>query len=95
MLVSASADLVAFVRSSGGTVWVRCRPQPRFGGVVFLEASVRPPKRQGGYEPFIVDDILIVARLPIGVRPDELRLSMEGRRRPRPVAAWDGCAYIV
>ena len=95
MLVTASADLVSFVRASGGSVWVRCRPQYCCGGVVFLVATVRPPASSAGYEPFIVEDILVVARLPVGLRPDELRLSMEGRRRPRPVAAWDGCAYIV
>lgn len=95
MLVTASAELVSFVRDAGGTVWVRCRPQHCCGGVVFLEATVRPPASSAGYEPFIVEDILVVARLPIRLRPDELHLSMEGRRRPRPAASWDGCAYII
>jgi len=95
MLVTASADLVAFVRAAGGTVWVRCRPQRCCGGVVFLETTVKPPASSAGYEPFVVEDILVVARLPVRPRPDELHLSMQGRRRPRPVAAWDGCAYIV
>jgi len=95
MLVTASAELVAFVREAGGTVWVRCRPQPCCGGVVFLQATVKPPPSSVGYEPFIVEDILIVTRLPVEPRPAELHLSLEGRRRPRPVAAWDGCAYII
>jgi len=62
---------------------------------VFLETTVKPPASSAGYEPFVVKDILVVARLPVRPRPDELHLSMQGRRRPRPVAAWDGCAYIV
>ena len=95
MLVTASAELVAFVREAGGTVWVRCRQQYCCRGVVFLETTVRPPASSSGYEPFIVEDILVAARLPVSPRPAELHLSMEGRRRPRPVAAWDGCAYIV
>ena len=95
MLVTASADLVEFVRLAGGTVWVRCRPQPRCGGVVFLEASVKPPRAWSGYEPFIVDDIVVAARLPTRRRPEELHLSLEGWCRRRPVAAWDGCAYII
>ena len=95
MLVTASAELVTFVRRAGGTVWVRCRPQRSRGGVVFLEATVKPPASWAGYEPFVVDDILVAARLPVRLRPEELHLSLEGRRRPRPVAAWDGCAYIV
>ncbi len=95
MLVTASAELVEFVREAGGTVWVRCRPQLRCGGVVFLQATVEPPASATGYEPFIVDDVIVAARLPIRPRPDELHLSLEGRRRRRPVAAWDGCAYIV
>ena len=95
MLVTASAALVSYVRDSGGTVWVRCRPQHYCGGVTFLEASVRAPARSGGYEPFIVGDILVAARLPVLPRPEELHLSMEGWLRPRPVASWDGCAYII
>jgi len=95
MLVTASAELVSFVRESGGTVWVRCQPRHSCRGVVFLETSVKPPRSSLDYEPFIVEDILVIVRLPVRVRPDELHLSMEGRRRPRPVAAWDGCAYIV
>lgn len=86
---------MAFVRRSGGTVWVRCRHQYCGRGVVFLETTVKPPASSAGYEPFIVDDILVATRLPVRPRPAELHLSMEGRRRPRPVAAWDGCAYIV
>jgi hypothetical protein len=95
MLVTASADVVAFVRGAGGTVWVRCRPQRCCGGIVFLEATVAPPKAWVGNEPFVVEDIVVAARLPVRPRPRELHLSMEGRRRLRPVAAWDGCAYIV
>jgi hypothetical protein len=95
MLVTASAELVAFVRGAGGTVWVRCRPQYCGRGVVFLETTVKPPTSWTGYEPFLVEDILVAARLPVRPRPVELHLSMEGRRRPRPVAAWDGCAYII
>ncbi len=94
-MVSASPELVTFVRSSGGTVWVRCRRRPRCGGVVFLDATVRPPASDVDYEPFMVEDVLVAVRLPFRSRPDELHLSLEGRRRPRPVAAWDGCAYIV
>jgi len=76
-------------------VWVRCRRRPRCGGVVFLDATVRPPASDVDYEPFMVEDVLVAVRLPFRSRPDELHLSLEGRRRPRPVAAWDGCAYIV
>jgi len=95
VLVTATAELVEFVRLAGGTVWVRCRLRPRCGGVVFLETSVEPPRTWSGYEPFIVDDILVAARLPARKRPGELHLSVEGRRRRRPVASWDGCAFVV
>jgi hypothetical protein len=63
--------------------------------VVFLEAAVRPPVSSAGYELFIVEDVLVAVRLPVRHRPAELHLSMEGRWRRRPVAAWDGCAYII
>ena len=70
MLVSASPELVTFVRSSGGTVWVRCRRRPRCGGVVFLDATVRPPASDVDYEPFMVEDVLVAVRLPFRSRPD-------------------------
>jgi len=95
MLVTASAELVSFVRAAGGTVWVRCRRRHCRGGIVFLEATVEPPGDSVAYEPFIVEDIIVATRLPVRPRPDELHVSLEGRRRRRPVAAWDGCAYIV
>jgi hypothetical protein len=95
MLVTASAELVAFVREAGGAVWVRCRRRPCCRGVVFLETTVKTPSSWAGYEPFVVEDIVVAAKLPFRTRPAELHLSLEGRLRPRPVAAWDGCAHIV
>ena len=95
MLVTASVEFRSFVRSHGGTAWVRCRRTFGYRGVVLLEAGVAPPASDVDFELYIVDDILVAARLPVDHRPMELHLSLEGRRRRRPVATWDGCLFVL
>ena len=95
MLVTVSPELRSFVEDHGGSVYVRCRPNRCCRGVTFLDASVEPPAILDDYLMFLVDGVLVHARLPRALRPHELQLTLEGRRRPRPVASWDGCAFIA
>jgi len=76
-------------------VYVRCRPNRRCRGVTFLDAGLEPPASLDDYLMFLVDGVLVHARLPRALRPHELQLTLEGGRRPRPVASWDGCAFVV
>ena len=95
MLVTASQEMQSFVRSRGGTAWVWCRRTFGNRGVTMLDIDVVPPSRDSGFDLFVVGDILVATRLPAGLQPSELHLSMAGRRRRRPVADWDGCIFVI
>ena len=95
MLVTASAELRSFVRTHGGTAWVSCRGTAGLRWVTLLETRMRAPRSEVGFDLFVVDDILVATRLPVHLRPHELHLAMEGRRRRRPVTTWDGCVFII
>ena len=95
MLITVSPGLRTHVEERGGSVYVRHRYPRGCRGVPFLEATTRPPARLGTYQLFVVDGIFVHTRLPRARRPHELTLTLAGRRRGRPVAAWDGCAFVV
>jgi hypothetical protein len=89
--VTATHELRSHVMVHGGSLFVHYQRR----GVPFLQAATKEPRSLAGYELFVVEEMLIVAQLPARVRLKELHLSLEGRRRKRPVASWDGRAYIV
>ena len=91
MLVTATPELRSYVRERGGSLFVRSQRR----GTPFLEATTKEPRSLAGYEVFVVEDILVLSRLPARRRPDELQLTLEGRRWKRAVASWDGCAYVI
>jgi hypothetical protein len=63
--------------------------------VTFLEATTKAPAALDEYELYVVDGVFVLARLPRSTRPAELHLTLSGWRRRRPVASWDGCAFVV
>ncbi len=91
MLVTATPELRQHVLDNGGSLFVHCQRR----GVPFLHASTKEPRSLAGYEVFVVEDMLVLTRFPVRRRPDELQLTLEGRRRKRTVASWDGCAYVI
>jgi hypothetical protein len=93
--VTATPDLLSFVEEQGGSLFVRCQRRPLIRGVSFLRATTKEPRSLAGYEVFVVEGIFVLTHLPARSRPKELHLSLEGRRKRRPVAAWDGCAFVV
>jgi len=95
MLVTATPELLAYVDAHGGSLFVRCRRQHLCRGVSFLRTTTTEPRSLAGYEVFVVDGRLVLTQLPVRSRPAELHLSMEGRRKRRPIASWDGCAFVV
>ena len=95
MQITATPELLAYVRDQGGSLFVRSQRRHISRGVSFLRASVQEPRSLGGYEVFIVDGVVVLTHFPAGTRPQELHLSMTGRRKPRPVASWDGCSFVV
>ena len=91
MLITATPELQSHVMDDGGSLFVRCQRR----GVPFLQATTKEPRSLAGYEVFVVEEMLVLTQFPVRRRPKELHLSLEGRRRKRAVASWDGCAYII
>ena len=95
VLVTATPELLSYVEDQGGSVFVHIQKNRIGRGVGFLHASTKEPRSLGGYELFVVDEMLVLTRFPAGSRPKELHLSMESRRKKHPIASWDGCAFMV
>ena len=95
MLVTATPETISHVTDQGGSLFVRCQRQHLCRGVLFLHATTKEPRSLDGYELFVVEGVLVLTRLPARVRPRVLHLSLEGRRHRRPVASWDGCAFVA
>ncbi len=91
MQITATPELLAYVEEQGGSLFVHCQRR----GVPFLRAGTREPRSLAGYEVFVVGEVLVLTRFPAHRRPDELHLTLQGRRRKHAVAAWDGCAYAI
>jgi len=95
MLVTATPELRSYVNDHGRSLFVRCQRNQLCRGVSFLQATTVEPRSLDGYEVFVVGEMLVLTLLPVRLRPEELHLSLEGRRKKRPVASWDGCAFVV
>ena len=91
MLVTTTPELRQHVIDHGGSLFVYCQRR----GVPLLRATTKEPRSLTGYEVVVVEEMLVLARLPVRRRPEELQLSLEGRRWKRTVASWDGCAYVI
>ncbi len=94
MQITATPELLAYVRDNGGSLFVRSQRRRLARGVSFLRATVQEPRSLAGYEVFVVEGVLVSTHFPARTRPHELHLSMVGRRRQHPVASWDGCAFV-
>jgi hypothetical protein len=95
MLVTATPELLSHIAQHGGSLFVRCQRKHICRGASFLRATTMEPKSLVGYEVFVVEGMLVLTQLPARIRPKELHLSMDGHRKRRPVASWDGCAFVV
>ena len=95
MQVTATPELLDHVAGRGGSLFVRSQRRRLPRGVCHLRVTTREPRSLAGYEVFVVDGALVLTHFPARTRPGELHLSLEGRRRPRPVASWDGRAFVV
>ena len=90
-----TSELRAFAEERGGAVVVRSRRDRGYRGVPFLEVTAGEPATLADADLFVVGGIAVHLLLPVRRRPQVLHLSMAGRRRRRPVASWDGCAFVV
>jgi hypothetical protein len=92
--ITATPELLAYVQDHGGSLFVRSRRRRVPRGASFLRATVQEPRSLAGYEVFVVDGVLVLTHFPARTRPQELHLSLVGRRKRHPVVSWDGCAFV-
>lgn len=60
-----------------------------------LETASEAPADAGGFVQVASDDIDVRFSGRASDHPKELSIEMRGRRRRRPVAYYDGCAYKI
>jgi hypothetical protein len=93
--VTATSDLRNYVEDNGGVLYVTTHRSRCCASVAWVKASTTPIGSSDDYEPTVVEGVLICIRFPAGRAPGELHLALEGKRRKRPIASWDGCAFVV
>jgi hypothetical protein len=92
----ASDELRAHVADHGGALYVRPRSSRCCtGALTTLEASTEAPADLAGYRPVTDDGLVVFFRSLSRPDPEELVLTLEGRRRPHPCAYWDGSALVI
>jgi hypothetical protein len=92
ILISEAA--ASHIARHGGAVFVR--PQAHrccTGGLTLLDASTSSPPDAAAFDSIRAHGIDVRFASGPGGRPDQLHIELRGRRRPHPVALWDGCAY--
>ena len=96
MRVTASEELTAHVADRGGILYVRTRTSWCCSGpLTVLDATTDPPADVDAYRTVPAEGLVVLFRSTVRPDPDELVLTLEGRRRPHPCAYWDGAALII
>jgi hypothetical protein len=93
--VTATPELREYVERTGGAVYVTVRRPRCCGGVDWVDASITPPESTDAYDLTVADGVLVCTNFAGERGPSELHLRLDGRRKKRPVALWDGCAFVV
>ena len=96
MRLEVSDGLRCFVADRGGTLYVRATSSRCCtGALTILDATTERPADLTDYRRLEDGDLVVFVRFPGPRRPDELVLTLEGRRRPRPRAYWNGAALVL
>jgi hypothetical protein len=94
--VVASDELRAFVADRGGMLYVRTRTGRCCSGpLTVLDATTDTPEDLVPYRRVEGEGLVVLLRSGGRPDPDELVLTVAGRRRPHPCAYWNGCALVV
>ena len=100
MRVDVSAAAAEYIASHGGQVWVWAS-HPWMccaGSPAWMHAAVVAPDGLTGFRQLsanAVPGLTVYFRTAGGQRPEVLELGVEGRRRPRIAAYWDGCLMAM
>jgi len=95
VVIEVSLEAARHVRDHGGRLYVWASGAACCGGTRFIEASTDAPPDAASFVPADTSDIVVLVRPAVGRLPDELRVDLRGRLRPRVEASWNGCAYLV
>jgi hypothetical protein len=92
--VVASEPAKEYVRSHGGTAYVRARRDRCCTGVLTtLRVTTAPEPGVTDYVPVEAGDIEVMFQGGVSGEPQELVIDIRGLLRQRLAAYWDGCAY--
>ena len=97
MRVEVAPEAAAFISERGGRLWVwAARPRVCcLGTPAYMHAATEPPSGMSGFRLVSRSGVQIWFRAPAGRAPDVLEIGMQGRRRPRVEAHWDGCLIAL
>jgi hypothetical protein len=101
VLVEISSDAAALVRAGGGRLWVWAAHQRMCcaGAPAWMHAATDAPDGLSGFEDVTAagatTGVQVYFRAIGDLRPDVLEIGLQGRRRPRVAAYWDGCLMAM
>jgi hypothetical protein len=91
-----SDEVRSHIADHGGALYVRATSRRCCtGALTTLEATTDAPVDLAAYRRVETDGVVVYLRRSPRGEPAELVLTLEGRRRPRPCAYWDGCALVL
>jgi len=99
--IDISEAAVQYVVANGGQVWVwAARPRMCCSGApALMHAATTAPARLSGFTQIAAEattgGLAVYFRTLGGMQPDVLEIAMEGRRRPKVAAYWDGCLMAM
>ena len=99
--VSMSTEAAALISADGGKLWVWAA-YPRMccaGAPAWMHAATTPPAGLAGFTAVGAETlpagVTMYFRATAGQCPDVLEIAIEGRRRPKVAAYWDGCLMAM
>jgi hypothetical protein len=101
MRVHVSSEAAELVMASGGQLWAwAARPRMCCSGApAWMHAATTPPAGLTGFSQVpataLPPGLTVYFRAVGGLRPDVLEIAIEGRRRPKVAAYWDGCLMAM
>lgn len=99
MQVTISSDAADLIRAGGGQLWVwAARPRMCCSGApAWMQCAASQPDGFTGFVPVsgTAAPLTVYFRPSGGMQPDVLEIAVQGRRRPRVAALWDGCLMAM
>jgi hypothetical protein len=99
--VQISTEAANLVSANGGRLWVwAARPRMCcYGAPAWMHAATAPPIGLSGFTQLPAEALPpgldVYFRAVGGLTPDVLEIAIEGRRRPKVAAYWDGCLMAM